>query len=79
MLPSKKPTAGLRPMLLLLLMLALSVTGCATTSTPPPQDCPRFPTKPVLTEPLPSQPYSISAQELLKAWREKLTATPTTP
>lgn len=79
MLPLKSPTAAPRPTLLLPLMLALSLTGCATTSPTPEHACPRFPTKPVSTEPLPSKPYSLSVQETLKAWREKLMATPMTP
>lgn len=79
MLHCNEPTNALRPTRLLPLALALSLTACATTSPQPAPVCPRFPTKPVLTEPLPSKPYSVSVQETLKAWREKLKATPLTP
>jgi len=79
MQPSNVRTGVRKQMRRLPLLLALSLTACATTSPPPSQDCPRFPTKPVLTEPLPSKPYSLSVQETLKAWREKLRATPMTP
>lgn len=64
---------------LLLMTLALSVTGCATISRPSEQGCPALPPMPAASEPQPSQSYSISAQELIKAWRARLTATPVTP
>lgn len=60
----------------MLLLLALSVTACAHNSPPPPCSCPSLPALPSVTMQQPSQDYSISAQELLKTWREKLKATP---
>ena len=42
---------------LLLLALALSATGCATTSPPPSVICPVPPPPPALSEPSPSVPY----------------------
>lgn len=63
----------------LLLLCALSVMGCATTSQNSASVLPVIPARPELSEPMPSQSYSISAQELLKTWRAKLKAMPTTP
>ena len=68
-----------RPLALLLLALGLSVTGCATTSQPPSVICPVLPPAPALSEPPPSVPYSTSAQQNIKNWREKLKATPAMP
>lgn len=63
----------------MLLLLALSVTACATTSPPPAVQCPRLPNPPSVSTPLPQQSYSSSVQESLKRWREQLTRTPLTP
>lgn len=64
---------------LLLLVLGLSATGCATTSQTPSVICPVLPPAPALSEPIPSVDYSISAQQRIKSWRDKLTVTPGTP
>lgn len=64
---------------LLLLVLGLSVTGCATTSQQPSVICPVLPPAPALSEPPPSVDYSISVQRLLKEWRDTLKATPAMP
>ncbi len=63
----------------MLTLLVLSLTGCATTSAPPVVVCPVNPPAPALQEPMPPATYSLSAQRLIKSWREQLTATPTTP
>jgi hypothetical protein len=77
--PGSKPPSR-KPWPALLMLCALSATGCATTSPPPPAcACPALPQPPALTTPLPPQSYSLSAQELLQTWRSKLTATPVTP
>jgi len=60
-----------------LLLLALSVTACATRP-PPPSELPRNPPPPALSELLPSEPYSTSAQRDMRRWRSELTATPPT-
>lgn len=67
------------PCALLLIALALSLTGCATSSPRAGVICPALPAKPSASEPQPSVTYSESVQLLLKAWRAKLDATPLTP
>lgn len=62
----------------ILLLLALSLTSCAAPS-PSLQDAPVLPPAPALSEPIPSETYSASAQRLIKSWLEKLTGTPPTP
>jgi len=64
---------------LMLIALALSLTACATSSHPPVAVCPVNPPPPALSEPMPAQTYSLSAQQLISAWRASLTATQTTP
>jgi hypothetical protein len=64
---------------LMLIALALSLTACATSSPPPVAVCPANPQPPALSEPMPAQTYSLSAQQLISAWRASLTATQTTP
>lgn len=59
----------------LLLTLVMNLSGCAHP-VPAPCACPAIPTRPVLTEPLPSKAYSISAQEWLQKWQSELTGTP---
>ena len=61
----------------MLMLLALSSTGCATRLVPP-SECPVNPTAPALTESLPSETYSISAQRDMEAWRKRLGDTPAT-
>ncbi len=63
---------------LMLITLVLSSTGCATTSAPVPCPPVAMPAPPPISEPLPSQSYSASAQELIQAWRARLTDTPMT-
>ena len=63
---------------LMLIALALSWTGCASTSPPPQGVCPANPPAPALSEPIPPQTYSLSAQELIKAWRLRLTGSTAT-
>lgn len=72
-----KPVRWLRAAMPLL--LAVSLTGCATPAAPPVAVCPVNPPAPALQEPMPPATYSLSAQRLIKSWREQLTATPTTP
>lgn len=78
---SPKPSAPRAPVRLCcvtpLLLLALSVTACATRP-PPPSELPRNPPPPALSEPLPSELYSTSAQRDMRRWRSELTATPPT-
>ena len=62
----------------MLLFCVLSVTACAHNSPPPPCSCPSLPALPSVSTQQPSQDYSISAQALLRQWREMLKATPLT-
>ena len=78
MTQSKLPKIGRNVKLPMLLLLALSVTACAHNSPPPPCSCPSLPALPSVSTQQPSQDYSISAQALLRQWREMLKATPLT-
>lgn len=60
----------------MLLALALSLPGCATNLPPPTPSLPVLPARPSLTEPLPLQTYSSSAQADMARWRRRLTDTP---
>ena len=72
-----KPAHKLRAVMLTL--LAASLIGCATTSQPPVAVCPANPPPPALSEPMPQETYSASAQRLISIWRQSLTGTPQTP
>ena len=63
----------------MLTALVVSLTGCATPSAPPVAVCPANPPPPALSEPMPPQTYSLSAEQRIKTWRQSLTATPATP
>lgn len=63
---------------LMLTALALSLSGCAATLPPLATPCPQIPQPPELSTPQPPVSYSLSAQELIKSWREKLTGMPAT-
>ena len=69
----------LKPPVLMLIALALSLIGCATSSPPPVAVCPANPPPPALSEPMPQETYSASAQRLISIWRQSLTGTPQTP
>ena len=71
-----KPAPKLRAVMLTL--LAASLTGCATQSAPVQVVCPANPPPPALSEPIPQETYSASAQRRISTWRQSLTAsTPT--
>ena len=76
MMLSKLPNNVQKLKLPMLLFCVLSVTACAHNSPPPPCSCPALPAPPSVTMQQPSQDYSISAQALIKTWRDKLRATP---
>lgn len=76
MTQSKLLNNGQKLKLPMLLFCVLSVTACAHNSPPPPCSCPALPAHPSVTMQQPSQDYSISAQALIKTWRDKLKATP---
>ena len=62
----------------LLLLLALNLTACCATSTAYVPSSPALTQPPPLTEPLPSVPYSDSARDSIKTWRNAVTGTSTT-
>lgn len=57
------------------LLLAVTLTACATRSPPQAAACPTLPTPPALSTELPLVDYSISAQRSIKSWEKKLTST----
>ena len=63
----------------MLTLLVLSLTGCAAPSVSPLAVCPANPPPPALSEPMPQETYSASAQQRIQSWRQSLTATPQTP
>lgn len=54
------------------------LTGCAHNPTPPCK-APEVVTMPALSQPMPKQSYSLSAQQSFKRWQGMLTDTPATP
>lgn len=73
--PAKPPGAS-RAMPAPLLLLALSLTGCATPS--PPAPAVKLPARPELSEPIPLESYSERVRRNLSNWAERLTPTPPT-
>lgn len=65
-------------MRVLLPLLVLSLSGCAT-KLPPPTVCPPLPSPPSAATPQPSQPYSESVSQKLSDWRQRLMDTPLIP
>ena len=57
------------------LLLALSLTACASKPPRLPDDSLQLPPPPSLSTPLPSTSYSLTAAEAIKNWREKQMAT----
>jgi len=54
------------------------LTACAHNQTQP-CPAPEAVTMPVLSQPMPKQSYSLSAQQSFKRWQGMLTDTPATP
>lgn len=77
-MPCQKPKSASKLNVLLLTALAVSVTACATNSPPAATKSPTLPAIPSISTPLPSVDYSISAQQTIQSWRDKLKATPLT-
>lgn len=78
----RKPFKMLRPVNLLyaalLLLLLVTVTGCATSSPQSAPVCPTLPPPPALTMPTASPSYSANASTNIKRWRSMLTDSPAT-
>lgn len=70
-------------LVLMLMLLAVSLSGCATcpprTLAPTVVEAPKLPAAPPMTEPAPSESYSLRVERNLKVWRERLTAIFGTP
>lgn len=60
-----------------LIVLAASQAACSTPSTLP-MNAARNPSRPAVSTPQPSKPYSESVADSLKRWAGMLTATPPT-
>ena len=57
------------------LLLALSLTACASKPPRLPDDSLQLPPLPSLSTPLPSEPYSKTAAQRMQSWSQKLMAT----
>jgi len=75
----QKLSNALRKTLLLLLLPAALLMGCATPSTSSAPVSPTLPLPPSLSEPIPQQSYSDNVRALLQTWQSKLMPTPVTP
>ena len=60
-------------LLLTVIFFAGLLTGCGETLPKIQQGTPKLPSKPDLTTPLPSVPYSQTVREKLESWRSNLT------
>lgn len=73
--PLREPgLSGRSVYVMLLALLVASLAGCATPS--PPDQQPRNPAPPRLSEPLPQSDYSSKVENFLRSLRERLTPTP---
>ncbi len=70
-----KPEPVKFPCAVIVMLLALSLMGCATKPPTPPAASLQLPPPPSLSTPLPSTSYSLSAAEAIKNWRAKQMAT----
>lgn len=57
------------------MLLALSLTGCASNPSTPPAALPTLPPPPSVSTPLPSVSYSLTAAEATRNWRARLMGT----
>lgn len=60
----------------MLLLPVLMLMACASNSPQPTSALPQLPKKPSLTTPVPSQSYSVSAQQDMQRWQKRLMDTP---
>lgn len=63
------------PCSVMLAALALSLTACASKPATQPVASPQLPPAPSLSTPIPSLSYSLTAAEVIKQWRLRLTDT----
>lgn len=70
-------------LVLMLMLLVVSLSGCGLcppqTLAPTVVEAPKLPVAPPMTEPAPSETYSLRAARNMKTWRERLTAIFGTP
>jgi hypothetical protein len=66
-----------RPYALMLPLLAALLPSCGTTLPNSGGNFPALPPQPVISEPMPLQTYSASAQRDIQSWRKRLTDTQT--
>lgn len=59
----------------MLLLPALLLTGCATTSMPSAPASPQLPPPPALSQPIPQQSYSERASADIETWQRRLIGT----
>lgn len=64
-----------KPIVLLLIVLAMLLTGCAASSQTSSAICPALPQMPAVSEPIPSQSYSDSVSSDIEAWEKLVTGT----
>jgi hypothetical protein len=74
-----KPNTVSRAFAPLLLLLALSLSACQASLPKPTPASPSLPLRPSASTPQPQTPYSTTASERIKNWRQKLTDTQVTP
>lgn len=70
LLPSMQVISARLFCVVMLALLGLSLSGCGATLSPTPNQA--LPSKPAISEKLPSQTYSSSAQADIACWRKKL-------
>lgn len=70
-----KQTESRKLIPVLLPLLVLSLTGCAS-KLPQQTVCPPLPSPPSVLTPQPSEPYSESVSQQLKSWQQRLMDTP---
>ncbi len=69
------PEPARRCCAVILTSCALSLTACVSNPQMPPADLPALPPPPSLSTPLPSTPYTTTAEQRMKIWQQKLRGT----
>ena len=78
-MPKPKPKPTMRWRWLPSVLLPMLV-GCSAPALPGSVSVPlQLPPMPSVSTPQPSQPYSMSARQLIESWQQQLTGTPPTP
>ena len=69
------PEPARRCCAVILTSCALSLTACANNPQMPPADLPALPPPPSLRTPLPSMPYTKTAEQRMGIWQQRLLGT----